>query len=208
MANVDKIFYQRAADEVIRGHLDPALLIKVRADNPHADDKAVQALYVQARAAELSVEHGRDTIKRIGSTAVAKTGKAIKDTRDAIFDTIRWALKWSLVVVPLFVLLFGWDVRRDAQYHYETLATQIDTFDQAAARNNYSDYEKTGSGAATTCNELAAISTKALNFFADQSKEAAVRERCDRLTYIVNDFNNHADAIKQGQFALKTVEKL
>jgi hypothetical protein len=42
MANVDKAYYQQAAHEVAQGQLDHALWTKVRADNPHSGDKAIQ----------------------------------------------------------------------------------------------------------------------------------------------------------------------
>ena len=214
MANIDKFFYQQAAQELAVGRLDQALWLKVRADNPYSDEPAAQALYVRARAAELALEHGRETLKRIGNGAVSKTRRVIQDAKEGVAETLRWAFKWSLLYIPAMVLLFAWSARSDEQYHYQTFLAQIDSLDHAAAQNNLSDYQRAMSNATTSCNELDAISKKPVNLFRDSTKEYAVQKRCARLGDIIMDFNNHLAEINQEQsqgdlhFQLKTIEKL
>ena len=209
MANVDKAYYQQAAYEVAQGQLDQALWIKVRADNPHSDDKAIQALYVQARARELALEHGRDIITRIGTGAANKTRDVIRD----IQETVRWALKWSLLYVPLMVGMIGWALHTDEQNQYARLATQIDALDQAAFQNNAETYQRTLSIAKQTCNDLDESKQKALNIFRNGEKEDAAAQRCARLNDIDMSLSIHLARVSQGQpditpFQLPTLEKL
>jgi len=213
MANIDKLFYQQAAQELAQGRLDQALWIKVRAENPHSDDPAVQAHYVQARAAELASERGRDTLKRIGTSAIAKTNQTINDVRDGI----RLLLKLSLIYVPalglIFMLISAWDIHVDEQTNFQAFGARIEALDQAAAQKNISNYQEAVSNAMKSCNEMADISKKAPNFFGNADEEAEAQKRCDRLAFIVFDFNHHLAEINQEQsegdlhFQLKTIEK-
>jgi hypothetical protein len=58
----DKMFYQTAAAEAAAGVIDKALWIKIGAENPTATDHVLRALYIQARAAELSREGMTKTV--------------------------------------------------------------------------------------------------------------------------------------------------
>lgn len=60
----NKVFYQAAAAEVVAGHLDEALWIKVNAELPSADDKVRQAKYVALRAEEMAVESAKRRVLR------------------------------------------------------------------------------------------------------------------------------------------------
>jgi hypothetical protein len=50
----DKVFYKAAAEEVVAGKVDSALWIKVNAQMPNSNTKALQAKYIEYRAKELA----------------------------------------------------------------------------------------------------------------------------------------------------------
>jgi hypothetical protein len=168
MIGINKIYYQQAAAEAASGHVDQALWVKIRADNPDAEDVALQARYIQARAKEMAAEAVKNGVRR----KARSFGE-------------------SLFYLAALVALFGGggyllDLQTTTKTGYETLAKTIAAANEATGQSDQNEYDSYLHAAQVECKELSDVWANTFDGLIDDANNAQIaRERCDRVRTIL-----------------------
>jgi hypothetical protein len=156
MTPINKVYYQRAAAEAAAGHVDQALWIKIRADNPDVDDTSLHVRYIRARAEELAAEGLKTSV----ATAVKKGRSFLKD-----------AILIALFLGGLLVFILYSNAKEQVQRDSHALFDAIQALNKAADDNDQYFYGKALDSIDKACHDLNVSTDDAFGNFADSRSD-------------------------------------
>ncbi len=168
---INKVFYQQAAAEAALGRVDRALWVKIRADNPDADETSLHARYIRARAEELAAEGLKTSV----ATAVKKRTSLVND-----------AILAALVLGGLLAATIYFDTRDRVQRDSRALSDATQALNKATDHNDQYAYGEALRSVEHACQDISAMTKDMFGRLSDPRSESDKQVASGRCVHAVD----------------------